>query len=137
LGLLCPRPFVPRLCATESHTKLAAPSLSIDYPDRLTAKAIIVTEVERLRGRIGADRAKNAQRSINWIRKFMHVFQGENGHRTKGVPSRKLWHALHEVDKYLSDQNARLVNYAKRYRANLRVGTRSPKARRISSSTGG
>jgi hypothetical protein len=39
------------------------------------------------------------------------------------VPSRKLWHALHEVDSYLSGQSAWLVNYAERYRAGLRVGT--------------
>src|SRR6202051_17324 len=51
------------------------------------------------------------------------VFKGETSHRTKGVPSRKLWRALHEVDKYLSGQSAWLVNYAKRYRAGLRVGT--------------
>jgi hypothetical protein len=42
----------------------------------------------------------------------MHVFKGERGHRSTGVPSRKLWHALHEVDTYLRGQSARLVNYA-------------------------
>jgi hypothetical protein len=41
----------------------------------------------------------------------------------RGVASRKLWHALHAVDKYLRGQAAWLVNYAKRYRAGLRVGT--------------
>jgi hypothetical protein len=53
----------------------------------------------------------------------MHVFKGERTHRTKGAASRKLWQALHEVDNYLRGQAARLVNYAKRYRAGLRVGT--------------
>ncbi len=53
----------------------------------------------------------------------MHEFKGERAHRTKGVASRKLWHALHEVDNYLRGQSARLVNYAKRHRAGLRVGT--------------
>jgi hypothetical protein len=105
------------------HTKLAAASLSTDDPDRVTAKAVIVAEVERLPWRIWNGKAKNAQRSINRIRKVMHVFKGENSHRTKGVPSRKLWHALHAVDKYLSGQSAWLVNYAERYRAGLRVGT--------------
>jgi hypothetical protein len=105
------------------HTKLAAASLSTDDPDRVTAKAVVVAEVERLRWRIWNGKAKNAQRSINRIRKVMHVFKGEKSHRTKGVPSRKLWHALHEVDKYLSGQSAWLVNYAERYRAGLRVGT--------------
>ncbi|MGH7212540.1 MAG: hypothetical protein ACREF1_13895, partial [Acetobacteraceae bacterium] len=47
---------------------------------------------------------------------------------TPGCPAgfvgiRKLWHALHEVDSYLRGQTARLVNYARRYRAGLRVGT--------------
>ena len=39
------------------------------------------------------------------------------------MPSRKLWHALHAVDAYLSSQSAWLVNYAERHRAGLRVGT--------------
>jgi hypothetical protein len=60
------------------HTKLAAVSLSIDDPDRVTAKAVIVAEVERLRLRIWNGKAKHAQRSINRIRKVMHVFKGEN-----------------------------------------------------------
>ena len=53
----------------------------------------------------------------------MHLFKGEHGHRTAGVPSRKLWAALHEVDRYLNSQSNWPVNYAKRYRAGLRVGT--------------
>jgi hypothetical protein len=101
----------------------AASGLSTDQPDRVQAKAVIVADVERLRWRIWNGNAKNAQRSIDRIRKVMHVFKGEHGHRTKGVPSRKLWHALHEVDSYLSGQSAWLVNYAERYRAGLRVGT--------------
>ena len=32
-------------------------------------------------------------------------------------------HALHEIDEYLTGQGAWLVNYAKRHRAGLRVGT--------------
>jgi hypothetical protein len=88
------------------HTKLAAASLSTDDPGRVTAKAVIVAEVERLHWRIWNGKAKNAQRSINRIRKVMHVFKGETSRRTKGAPSRKLWHALHEVDKYLGGQSA-------------------------------
>lgn len=53
----------------------------------------------------------------------MHVFKGERAHRSTGVASRKLWHALYEIDNYLRGQSTRLVNYAKRYRAGLRVGT--------------
>jgi hypothetical protein len=105
------------------HTKLTAANLSIDCPDRVTARAAIVAEVERLHWRIWNGKAKNAQRSIKRIRKVMHVFKGEHRQGAKGVASRKLWHALHAVDKYLRGQAAWLVNYAKRYRAGDRVGT--------------
>ena len=53
----------------------------------------------------------------------MHLRKGESGHRTATASSRKLWHALHEVDKYLNGQSAWLVNHAKRHRAGFRVGT--------------
>jgi hypothetical protein len=53
----------------------------------------------------------------------MHVFKGEHSQSAKGVASRKLWHALHAIDKYLRGQAAWPVNYAKRFRAGLRVGT--------------
>src|ERR1700712_1839761 len=105
------------------HTKLAAAILSTDGPDRVTAKAVIVAEVERLHWRIWNGKAKKAQRSIKRIRKVMHVFKGEHSHGVKGVASRKLWHALRAVDKYLRGQAAWLVNYANRYRAGDRVGT--------------
>jgi hypothetical protein len=52
------------------------------------------------------------------------LFQGERRRRTTAVPSsRQLWRALREVDTYLRGQSSRLVNYARRYRAGLRVGT--------------
>jgi hypothetical protein len=105
------------------HTKLAASNLSTDSPERVAAKAVIVAEVERLHWRIWNGKAKNAQRSIKRIRKVMHVFRGEHSPGAKGVASRKLWHALHAVDKYLRGQAAWLINYAKRHRAGLRVGT--------------
>ena len=58
------------------------------------------------------------------ISKVMHPYKGERGHRTRGVASRKLWRALHEIGKYLRSQSARLVNDAPRYRACVsRVGT--------------
>jgi hypothetical protein len=49
--------------------------------------------------------------------------KGENSQVAKGVASRKLWNALHAVDKYLRGHAAWLVNYAKRFRAGERVGT--------------
>ena len=105
------------------HTKLTAANLSTDNPDRVTAKATIIAEVDRLHWRIWNGKAKNAQRSIKRIRKLMHVFKSEHSRGAKGVASRKLWHALHAVDKYLKGQAAWLVNYAKRHRAGLQVGT--------------
>ena len=64
------------------HAKQVASGLSTDDPDRLQAKAVIVAEIERLRWRIWNGNAKNAQRSIDRIRKVMHVFKGEHGHHT-------------------------------------------------------
>ena len=105
------------------HLKQIASTLSTDNPARVAAKAVIVEEVERLRWRIWNGKARNAQRSMQRIRKVMHVFKGEREHRRTGVSSRKLWRALHEVDNYLISQSIWLVNYAERYRAGLRVGT--------------
>jgi hypothetical protein len=53
----------------------------------------------------------------------MHVYKDELGQHTRNAPSRRLWHALLDVDGYLRGQSSWLVNYAKRYRAELRVGT--------------
>jgi hypothetical protein len=105
------------------HAELAASGLLADEPARKKAKVTIVAEVERLHWRIWNGKAKNAQKTFDRIRKFMHLYKGERGHRTRGVTSRKLWHALHEIDKYLRSQSARLVNYAARHRAGMRVGT--------------
>jgi hypothetical protein len=55
------------------QTKLAAANWSTDDPDRMTAKAVIVVEVERLHWRIYNGKVKNAQRSIDRIRKVKHV----------------------------------------------------------------
>jgi hypothetical protein len=41
----------------------------------------------------------------------------------RNAPSHKLWHALFDVDGYLRGQSSWLTNYAKRYRADLRVET--------------
>ena len=76
------------------HTKLAAGNLSTDCPDRVTAKAVIVGEVERLHWRIWNGKAKKTQRIIKRIRKVMHLFKGEHRKGAQGVASRKLWHAF-------------------------------------------
>ena len=61
--------------------------------------------------------------TIDRIRAVMHVFQCEATRCGLGASSGKLWHALHEIDEYLTGQSAWLVNYARRHRAGLRVGT--------------
>jgi hypothetical protein len=50
------------------HTTQAASGLSIDTPDRVQAKTVIVEEVERLRWRIWNGKARNARISIDRIR---------------------------------------------------------------------
>ncbi len=101
------------------HATQAADGLSTDQLRRIRAKAAIIEEVDRLHWQIWNGKAKDAQITIDRIRKFMHYYKGERGSRT----SHKSWHALHEVNEYLRSRSARLVNYAARYRAGLRVGT--------------
>jgi hypothetical protein len=73
------------------HAKQAASGLSVDTPGRMQAKAVIVPEVERLHWRIWNGKARNARRTLDRVRKVMHVFQGERSCRTTAVPSsRKL-----------------------------------------------
>jgi hypothetical protein len=101
------------------HATQTANGLSTDQLRRVRAKELIIAEVDRLHWRIWNGKAKDAQITIERIRKFMHYYKGERGSRT----AHKLWHALREIDAYLRSQSARLVDYAARYRAGLRVGT--------------
>jgi hypothetical protein len=105
------------------HLKQIASGLAADASARLTAKAVIVEEVERLHWRLWNGKAKDAQISIERIRAVMHNFRGEQGQRKSIAPSRKLWTALHALDGYLTGQSDWMVNYAERHRAGLRVGT--------------
>jgi hypothetical protein len=105
------------------HLKQIASALSVDVRAQVAAKAAIVAEVERLHWRIWNGKAKNARISIDRIRAVMHHFRGEPGSRKSIAPSRKLWTALQALDGYLTGQGDWLVNYAKRHRAGLRVGT--------------
>ena len=105
------------------HAAQTAGGLPTDNPGRMKAKSVIFDEVERLRWRIWNGKAKNAKRSIDRVRKVMRVYKGERGQHTRSAPSRRLWHALLDVDRYLRGQSSWLINYAKRYRAGLRVGT--------------
>jgi hypothetical protein len=105
------------------HASQSASALSTDDSARAQAKAAIVEEVERLRWRIWNGKAKNARRSLDRVRKVMHLYRGERGDYARSAPSRRLWHALHNVDEYLRGQSIWLVNYAKRYRTRQRVGS--------------
>src|SRR5271157_111314 len=91
------------------HATLAASGLSAENPSRVQAKAMIVEEVERLRWRIWNGKAKNAKRSIDRIRKVMHVYKEERNHHMRSAPSRRLWHALLDADDYLRGQSSWLV----------------------------
>jgi hypothetical protein len=84
---------------------------------------VIVEEVDRLHWRIRNGKAKDVQIVFNRICKVMHVYKRERGRQTRGVASRNLWHALHDIDSYLRGQSARLVNCVERYPAGLPVGT--------------
>ena len=57
-------PATQHIAMRLQHAELAAANLSTDNPDRVTAKATIIAEVERLHWRIWNGKAKNAQRSI-------------------------------------------------------------------------
>jgi hypothetical protein len=125
-----PNGTIPRSCGRirpfwkpATSNKQIVGALTTGNPARVAAKAVIVTEVERLRWRIWNGKAKNARKSIIRIRAVMHHFRGEPGSRKSVAPSRKLWTALHALDGYLTGQSAWLVNYAERHRAGLRVGT--------------
>jgi hypothetical protein len=105
------------------HLKQIASALSANEREQAAAKSTIVGEVERLRWRLWNGKAKDAGISIDRIRAVMHHFKGEKAGPRSSVPSRKLWAALHALDGYLTGQSDRLVNYAARHRAGLRVGT--------------
>ena len=104
------------------HAEKTAGTLPIDTPEREHARAVIVTEIDRLHWRIWNGKAKDARITLERIRQVMPVFRGD-GDRKKDPSSRRLWTALREIDRYLTSQSAWLVNYAERHRAGLRVGT--------------
>lgn len=105
------------------HATQIASGLPTDDAGKVQAKIVIVEEVERLRWRIWNGKAKNAKRSIDRVRKVMHAYKGKRDHNMRTAPSHRLWHALLDIDGYLRGQSNWLVNYSKRYRAGLRVGT--------------
>ena len=105
------------------HLKQIGDGLAAGDPAGAAAKAVIVTEVERLHWRIWNGKAKNAGKSIDRIRAVMHHFRGERTAGNSIAPSRKLWTALQTLNGYLIGQSAWLVNYAERHRRRAEVGT--------------
>ena len=59
------------------HLKQIGDGLAAGDPARAAAKAVIVTEVERLHWRIWNGKAKDARKSIERIRALIHHFRGE------------------------------------------------------------
>ena len=106
------------------HAAQTASGLPADCPGRMQAKTVIVEEVERLRWRIWNGKARNAKRSIDRVRKVMHAYKERTRPYTRGARLRAgCGTHLLDVDGYLRGQSSWLTNYAKRYRADLRVGT--------------
>ena len=91
------------------HAEKTASTLPADTPERENARAVIVAEVDRLRWRIWNGKAKDAQITLERIRKLMPAFHGDGG-RKKDPAWRRLWKALREIDRYLSSQGTWLVN---------------------------
>jgi hypothetical protein len=87
------------------HAAQVASGLPSDGPGRMQAKIVIVDEVERPRWRIWNGKAKNAKRSIDRVRKVMHVYKDELGQHTRNAPSRRLWNTLLDVDGYIRGQS--------------------------------
>ena len=77
---------------------------------RVRAKAVIVTEVERLHWWIWNGKTKDGQKSIARVPTIIHHFWAEPDSRKSIAPSGKLWTALHALDGNLSGQTAWLVN---------------------------
>ena len=93
------------------HAKLAAGGLPTDEPARKKAKVTIVAEVAAwLHWRIWNGKAcpedlrSRSAGSSHLYKVVSTVIEPEAWH------PEKLWHALHEIDKYLRSQSARLVN---------------------------
>lgn len=105
------------------HVRQAASGLPADTPGREQARTTIVEQAERLRWRIWNGKARNARLTIERIGKVMPAFKEACDRHTPAGPARKLWRALQDVDRYLRGQSHWLVDYAKRHRAGLRVGT--------------
>jgi hypothetical protein len=118
-------PFLDRfhIAMRLEHAGKTAGNLSSDTPEQERAKAVIVKEVDRLRWRIWHGKASDARITLERLRELMPAFRSERGRGSKSPPARRLWTALHEIDRYLSSQSTWLINYAGRHGVGQRVGT--------------
>ena len=71
------------------HAEKTAGTLPTDTPEREHARAVIVTEIDRLHWRIWNGKAKDAKLTLERIRAVMPVFQGEQGDRKRDPSSRR------------------------------------------------
>ena len=83
------------------HAEKTAGTLPANTAERENAKAVIVTEIDRLRWRIWNGKAKDAQITLERLRTVMPAFQGDGGGK-RDPSSRRLWTALREIDRYLA-----------------------------------
>src|SRR5690242_9329167 len=105
------------------HAGKTAGNLPADTLEQERAKAGIVKEVDRLRWRTWHGKASDARITLERLRELMPAFRGERGRGSTSPPSRRLWTALHEIDRYLSSQSTWLINCAERHGVGQRVGT--------------
>ena len=89
------------------HAEKTAGTLPIDTPEREHARAVIVTEIDRLHWRIWNGKAKDAQITLERIRQVMPVFQGDRRPEEGSVVTPVVDGAAR--DRPLSDQPERLA----------------------------
>jgi hypothetical protein len=75
------------------HAEKTAGTLPIDTPEREHARAVIVTEIDRLHWRIWNGKAKDARITLERIRQVMPAFRGD-GDRKRNPSSRRLSTAI-------------------------------------------
>ena len=83
------------------HTTQTASSLPAYHPARHGQSPGSSRRSDVCAGAFGNGKARNGKRSIDRVRKVMHGYKEERGHNMRSVPSRRLWHALLDVDGYL------------------------------------
>jgi len=106
------------------HVEQTAKGLSTRLPSLRAAATAIQSDLERLHWRLWHGRSHAVQASIERLIPFIHVF---NRH-VRRIPRiteapRKLWTMLLDLDSYVRNNAAIIVDYASRHRKGLRVSS--------------